>query len=220
MGKFIDLTGKEFGNWLVLRKSNRKNSAGSYWICLCKSCQQEYEIAGTQLRMGRTSQCRSCSNKSRSKSNKDEIKKEQIVPKRVSKHIGEKYGMLTIIDIGESVSGGRKYICQCECGTIVSVRGSNLFQYRTISCGCLKSSYGEYIINKILNDNKVIFQRQYSFPDLRGDKNGRLRFDFAIFNDKKQLIRLIEFQGEQHYKESTFFSSDPRFTRLVKKIVL
>ena len=33
----------------------------------------------------------------------------------------------------------------------------------------------------------------------------KLKFDFAILNDHNQLLYLIEFNGEQHYKFNTYF---------------
>ena len=46
--------------------------------------------------------------------------------------------------------------------------------------------------------NSLIFKREYSFNNLRGANNGKLRFDFAIF--KEGILKgLIEFQGEQHF---------------------
>ena len=45
------------------------------------------------------------------------------------------------------------------------------------------------------------FQTEKSFPDLIADSGRKLRFDFALYDDNKGLVGLIEYQGEQHYKE-------------------
>ena len=45
-----------------------------------------------------------------------------------------------------------------------------------------------------------MFTEQQSFSSLP-----RKYFDFAILNNNNQIIRLIEFDGEQHYKENSFF---------------
>ena len=53
---------------------------------------------------------------------------------------GNRYGRLTVLELDESKAGGRQgfyYICQCDCGKIVSVRG-NILGKNTKSCGCLK----------------------------------------------------------------------------------
>ena len=63
--------------------------------------------------------------------------------------------------------------------------------------GCPKcsSSHGENEIRKILEEYNFLFEEQKRFKEL-----GRLSFDFYL---PKQNT-LIEYQGEQHYKESCF----------------
>lgn len=65
--------------------------------------------------------------------------------------------------------------------------------------GCLKQSKGEYLIEQYLKNKNIKYQKEYIFQNLKTDKNGFLRFDFAIF-DKEQLYCLIEFDGKQHYE--------------------
>ena len=68
----------------------------------------------------------------------------------------------------------------------------------TQSCGCI-NSFGEQEIALLLQEYNINFKQQYTFDDLLGEGNGKLRFDFAIFNAQNQLQQLIEFQGEQHF---------------------
>jgi hypothetical protein len=84
--------------------------------------------------------------------------------------------------------------CQCSCGNIISIHRSHLVDRGQSSCGC-KNSIGELNINKILSDNNITYKSQYTNFDLRTDKNGYLRYDFAIMENDK-VIRLIEFDGE------------------------
>lgn len=49
---------------------------------------------------------------------------------------GEKFGMLTVICYDGKDSGGAKWKCRCDCGNIKTVRGSNLRNGLTVSCGC------------------------------------------------------------------------------------
>lgn len=54
----FDLTGQRFGRWTVQRylgKRGRKHM----WLCRCE-CGREHEIEGSNLRDGRTTQCRAC----------------------------------------------------------------------------------------------------------------------------------------------------------------
>ena len=51
----------------------------------------------------------------------------------------------------------------------------------------------------------MVFQQEYSFPDLIGRGGHALRFDFAVFDDDDELWFLIEYQGIQHYKAKSIF---------------
>ena len=63
-----------------------------------------------------------------------------------------------------------------------------------------KPSKGEQRIEEILTKNGISFKKEVSFTDLYGYKdNNLLRFDFAIFKNN-QLIYLLEYDGEQHFK--------------------
>lgn len=53
---------------------------------------------------------------------------------------GETFGRLRVmdIDIASLVDGNKRvnWICECECGEVVSVRSDSLIDGKTISCGC------------------------------------------------------------------------------------
>ena len=79
------------------------------------------------------------------------------------------------------------------------------------SCGCQKTSLGEKYIKEILEKNNIEYKEQVSFSDLIGSKRP-LRFDFGIYENNK-LIRLIEFDGIQHFEQQTYFTHDLIATR-------
>lgn len=82
---------------------------------------------------------------------------------------------------------------------MVSVRGAALkdkTENRTVSCGCKHLSLGELEIKNILEENNIPYSQQQGFQTLP-----RKHFDFAIFNENAQVVRLIEFDGEAHYQE-------------------
>lgn len=62
------------------------------------------------------------------------------------------------------------------------------------------SSKGEKRIYNFLTKKKIIHIPEYSFSDLKGVGNNSLRFDFAIFNDNHDLVLLIEYDGEHHFR--------------------
>lgn len=65
------------------------------------------------------------------------------------------------------------------------------------------SSYEDKIV-KILNKEKVSFQREFTFPHLTYKKHS-LRFDFCLKINNETI--LIEVQGLQHYKPNNFFKN-------------
>lgn len=51
--------------------------------------------------------------------------------------VGQKFGMLTVIERADDVGDRVGWRCRCDCGNIVVVRDNNLKQGSTKSCGCL-----------------------------------------------------------------------------------
>lgn len=69
----------------------------------------------------------------------------------------------------------------------------------------MKASYGEIKICEIFDRAGVIYQEEYTFPDLVATSGHPLRFDFAVFDDEGNLDFLVEYQGAQHYEASGKF---------------
>lgn len=186
--QFIDLTGQKFGRLTVLTLDHfNENTRQYYWKCIC-DCGNECIVYGGHLKDGHTCSC-GCYNKERT----TEVNLIDLV--------GQKFGKLTILKrVGShySPSGTSTpiWLCKCDCGNQVNILGASL-RNGTSSCGCI-TSMGERLISSILRDNNVKFKPQYSFPDLKSDKNWRLHFDFGILEDEK-LKCLIEYQGRQHF---------------------
>ena len=69
----------------------------------------------------------------------------------------------------------------------------------------MRASRGEIKIEEILSESGLVFQEEYSFPDLVSSSGRPLRFDFAVFDDEGNLDFLIEYQGIQHYEPKSKF---------------
>ena len=193
------LIGTVSNEFLVLSKTNLKALDNcNIFICKCLNCGNIEQIASNVLRSKR---------------------KHCICHQRQSTLIdmtGENYGYLTVIsrDLSEKYTGHEQdsyWICKCNnCGNIKTIRGISLRKGVTRSCGCIKS-HGEENIIKILNENHILFQREYTFKDLIYKLP--LRFDFAIFDKNGILSHLVEYDGEQHYKSSKFFGGEEGFQK-------
>lgn len=113
--------------------------------------------------------------------------------------IGQKYGMLTVIEeIPEKrICGSIAWRCICECGNETIVSSNALRTGGTVSCGCLASK-NEMIIRKHLEELGIDFIKQYYYDDLRSPITGwLLKFDIAILSNGN-ISFLIEYDGEQH----------------------
>ena len=134
--------------------------------------------------------------------------KKQNIGKSLRKDLtNQKFGKLTAIEYSgkSNISGNAIWICQCECGNKCEVDSNNLTTLHTYSCGCVNYSIGVQNILNILKDANILYNMEYSIP---GEYEGYpYRFDFALFKDDK-LIRLIEFDGEQHYKSSSGYMNN------------
>lgn len=123
------------------------------------------------------------------------------------------FGRWKVLSRDSSKSGkGAYWICECQCQnkTIRSVSGHSLTNGSSQSCGYCHMSRGEEKIKETLIELKINFLQQYSFNDL---KNNKLKFDFAIFNNQKELLCLIEYQGQQHYESIKYYGGEEKFTQ-------
>ena len=188
-----DETGKRYGKLTVLYRTEAR------WHCIC-DCGNECDVSGAHLRNGSVQSC-GC--------------------KRYESHngideTGKRYGKLTVLYRSEKTGGSHIFWhCKCDCGNECDVNGSNLRAGISTNCGC-ERSVGENKIARILQENNILFKREYTFPDLLGDGKGRLRFDFGVLNENNELLYLIEYDGIQHFEPNCFGYDEENFNILKK----
>ena len=126
---FKDLTGQKIGKLTIKnRAKNKVDSSGrqrTMWNCFCDCGNDDIVVSGDYLKR---SKCPPCGCDARAK---------RIEYNRTN-NIGEKYGMLTIIDIIWD-EGRTKAICKCDCGNDYVGVKSDIVTGHTKSCGCLQS---------------------------------------------------------------------------------
>lgn len=54
---------------------------------------------------------------------------------KVKNEIGNKYGLLTVLNRNGSKNGKAAWLCQCECGNYITVTGDSLRRGNTVTCG-------------------------------------------------------------------------------------
>lgn len=183
MSKLIDMRGMKFGRLTVLEKAPSTGGQAE-WICKC-DCGNIKKVKGGHLRNGVIQSC-GCLNK------------ELTSKARTVDLLGKRFGKLTVMEYAGSKKGRAMWKCKCDCGNEAEVFSSYLQTGDTKSCGCIMS-YREVMIEDYLKSHKIPYKKQYTFPELRGKKYP-LRFDFAIFNQDDTIKCLVEYQGEQHYR--------------------
>lgn len=119
---------------------------------------------------------------------------------------GEIFFHLTVVKRIENKLKKIYYLCRCECGNEVIVRGESLKNFHNKSCGCEKTSIGELLISNYLEEKDLEYEKQYSLIDLP-----LLKFDFAI-KTKLEKILLVEFDGRQHFEPVKKFGGDLEFS--------
>lgn len=186
----LNLMNERFGRLIVIDYAPNKGKR-SQWKCQC-DCGNELNVLTDSLRSGSVKSC-GCLRAETARKNGLKVLKDLK---------GQQFGKLIVIKYAGSNRNRSTWKCECECGNEVIVNQMELVKGDTLSCGCLKNSFAESQIEKILKEKNIAYEKEYTFSDLLSENNIPLRFDFAIFKDQK-LQYLIEYDGEQHFSNKT-----------------
>lgn len=121
MSKLVDLTGQKFGRLTALYYNKEKH----LWHCKC-DCGNEKDIKAGSLKNGYTTSC-GCYNKQR------------ISQTKINDLTNKRFGRLLVIKKDHSDGKEVWWLCKCDCGNQVILKGRSLWAYGTKSCGCLRS---------------------------------------------------------------------------------
>ena len=193
------LEGKKFNHLTVIKKAEKKYGK-LHWLCKC-DCGKETIVSSSGLLSGHTKSC-GCY--------------QDIVAsdKHLEDLTGRRFGMLTVLHRVENDSRGNvQYLCRCDCGNEKVVRGAPMVHGLTLSCGCFAQSVGEMYISDALCEMGLNSEAQMRFPDLTGIGGMELSYDFGVFDEFNELLFLIEYQGEQHYRSVEYFGGEAQFEK-------
>jgi hypothetical protein len=167
-------------------------SKRTYYKCMCDCGNPKpVVVRGTDLRLGKQLSC-GCA-----KSEAEARDRENL--------IGRSFGKLTVVDCAYIKNHIVYWHCLCECGNELDVRGGDLKNGHTSSCGCILSVGELNIINILKGSNVKYIHNKGYFQDLVSNTGLPLRYDFIIFDNNDTLIRLVEFDGPQHNRPSDLF---------------
>lgn len=93
--------------------------------------------------------------------------------KTLINEIGNKYGSLTVICFARNQEGRAAWLCQCDCGWLKVVRGSDLRKNKITSCGCRRKSREKRIENLIGKKYGflTVIERADEYYDFKNKKN-------------------------------------------------
>lgn len=182
------LVGQRFGHLTVTKDTGKRLHRSIIWECKC-DCGNIHEVTSNNLNGGQVNSC-----------GKSECPYHQTY-KNLK---GQKFGkLIALYPTSMKDSSHMYWMCLCECGRTKEIASNHLQRGSVQSCGCIKTSIGEANIQKILDANGISYLKEYSFSDLVNKRV--LRFDFAII-ENEQVVRLIEFDGIQHFQEQEYFT--------------
>ena len=194
----IDYSNQKYNYLTPLYPTDKKDGSSIIWICRCE-CGKQIEVPSHSIKT-----MKSCGCKTR-----------ELLSKAQSKDLtGQVFGRLTAkYNTGKKLHGKNVWYCECECGNSIEVITTSLLKGDTQSCGCI-SSKGEMKIEQVLRENNILYEKQKTFIDfIYEDTKAHPRYDFYL----PEYNRLIEFDGEQHFK-GTGWNRDLSFQQERDKI--
>lgn len=203
----FEMIGKTFGRLTILeiddqyKDSHNIQQEGRYYKCRCSCSNQTIvTVYGANLVSGHTKSC-GCQRIQASKMNANDLS-------------GQVFGFLKALYPTAKRSNG-KVVWRCLClldNNECEVASDNLIGGHTKSCGCLRS-VGEANIQKILQENNIIFEKEKSFDSLiNPETSNKLRYDFYL----PDYNRLIEFDGMQHQSATGGWNNQESFEKRQK----
>lgn len=191
-----DLVGCNFSHLWVIGKAPTEHSKGKSfgkWWCVC-DC-PEHSIISVRtgnLKSGNTKSC-GCHNRKQARINLQKAV-EACKVDLTNQTFG---GLKALYPTEERYGNSVVWVCQCSCGKKHKVAANYLRAHKIESCGHSGDSRGIRKIKQLLNDAKIDFTTEKTYKDFKfSDTKGTPRFDLYL----PQYNRLIEYDGEQHYK--------------------
>lgn len=129
--KAVNEVGNRYGRLVVIERAGSTPKGYVTWLCKC-DCGNEKVVRGDCLRHGQTKSC-GCYRKELFS-----LVAHRRNNRKFIDETGNRYGRLLVVRRGGSSSTGAKWVCKCDCGNYIEVRGMSLRRGNTTSCGCYR----------------------------------------------------------------------------------
>lgn len=180
--KIVDLVGRRFGRLTVVKEAGRNQHGQVKWLCRC-DCGNEKIVLADNLRSGSTKSCGCQRHNSHS---------------TLIDLTGRKFGKLLVLKRNGSIRNYAAWMCQCDCGNIVTVSSQHLLDGSTTSCGCYHDEIFPYITYKDAYKGTKIG----SLQELPVEKSSKNKTGYrGITYRKKENVYTVEIrlQGRKIY---------------------
>ena len=168
MSRSVDMTGYEFGDYVVESFDNTKGKYKYYWNCRCKKCGSHKSIAVQSIKRNKSSKCNICNNN---------FGKNENVKGYSKNLVGQKFGSLTVVKFAYSKGTHSYWECLCDCGEI-----------------CIKSiTFLKKSINKMCSNCIETYSRiENVICSMNINKDGRIIHKIKFANDKRNKYEKID----------------------------
>ena len=193
-----DILGNRFGRLTVIKEISSVTPRKV--VCQC-DCGNIIEVVKTDIMSHHTLSC-GCMQSERASERNTKNWAGTISP----------FGIKFVDQAYQTKRGVWMWICECFCGEQFIALPAEVMSGKICSCGCVSSSRGELLVSNILDSLDMTYTTEVSFQDCKDIFP--LRFDFAI--PGKNNLKLIEYDGPQHFMPVDYFGGEQSYKTLTK----
>lgn len=178
------------------------NGKDSKSVVKCNVCGHVWETT-PKILLGNHG-CPICTTKNRNSQRR--LKTEDVV-----KSIKDKYGDKFILDKVEYFNARTKILVGCKKHGYFPIRYHDLMYNH--GCPICNESRLEAVLENVLSQENINYERQYSFDWMKTSTYGKLSYDFFF----PQLNLAIECQGRQHFEVVNAFGGESEFKKVFER---
>ena len=174
MGTFKDITGQQFGDFIIDSFDPTKGKYKYYWNCHCVKCGYRKLVEGSSIRAGNSTRC--VCNKSFGR--REDLGYERDIS-------GKVYGGLTVLSYCDTKSSHSRWLCKCNCGNEEVFSISQLKRRKNLMCSQCVEKYKDIrnvISEENLDSNGILINIVQSTQ--RKQNKYEIQNDETIINDK------------------------------------
>lgn len=174
MGAFKDITGQQFGDFIIDSFDQTKGKYKYYWNCHCVKCGYKKSVEGSSIRAGNSTRC-VCD---KSFGQRESLGYEKDIS-------GKVYGGLTVLSYCDTKGTHSRWLCKCSCGKEEVFSISQLRRRKNLMCSQCVKKYKDIrsvISEENLDSNGIPINIIQSTQ--RKQNKYEIQNDVAIINDK------------------------------------